>query len=185
MIGNTKTLWEPFTSYYHKVELPVDPLNSYSKMSIQTAAKELSPTKTYWADETEPGKILALQRMITVSKLGSLCKTSHLCIHPVYGPWFAIRAVLVFNEIVGPEDTSKEQEFIAENPLELATVVEEAIATGSWEKWLEVRRKIHPNHPWEFSPLQIAYHYHHSNVAQLHNIFRHGKLLEQMDQTQV
>jgi methylmalonic aciduria homocystinuria type C protein len=55
----------------------------------------------YWAHQTSP-RALPIQRLAELVGLASL-SPSHLSIHPLYGPWFALRAVAVF-DVDGPDE---------------------------------------------------------------------------------
>lgn len=45
------------------------------------------------------GSYVALQRCAQAIGLAHLDAASHLCLHPKYGPWFSLRAVLVFDGV--------------------------------------------------------------------------------------
>ena len=42
-------------------------------------------------------KFVNMLRVAQLSGLAYYSSTTHLCMHPVYGPWFALRAVIVFD----------------------------------------------------------------------------------------
>lgn len=50
----------------------------------------------------EPGRFVNMMRAAQLSGLAFYSSTTHLCMHPRYGPWFALRAVAVF-DVDGPD----------------------------------------------------------------------------------
>jgi hypothetical protein len=44
----------------------------------------------------EAGRLVAMQRLAHAIGVAHLHPGSQLCIHPTYGPWIALRAVVVF-----------------------------------------------------------------------------------------
>jgi hypothetical protein len=55
-----------------------------------------------FSHHTEPGSFVNMMRAAQLSGLAYYSDTTHLCMHPVYGPWLALRAVAVFN-VDGPD----------------------------------------------------------------------------------
>lgn len=185
MIGNTNELWDPFIKFYNNkndTTLPLNPLNYYVKDCIENLNLIEVPNQVYWDHEREPGKLVDIQKMIRCSQLGTFCPISYLCIHTIYGPWFAIRSVLVFNHVEPPplihpvlsKSPSAYITTISTNKDIIQKAVQEAIhdtnIETSWKKWLNVRYLLSPNHPWTFSLEQIDFHYHYFDVEYLHEI---------------
>lgn len=56
----------------------------------------------------EPGKFVNMMRAAQLSGLAYYSSTTHLCMHPTYGPWFALRAVAVF-DVDGPDPAAFSQ----------------------------------------------------------------------------
>lgn len=50
-----------------------------------------------FSHHTEQGRFVNMMRAAQHSGLAYYSNTTHLCMHPTYGPWFALRAVAVFN----------------------------------------------------------------------------------------
>lgn len=48
-----------------------------------------------FSHHTEPGRFVNMMRAAQLSGLAYYSSTTHLCMHPLYGPWFALRAVAV------------------------------------------------------------------------------------------
>lgn len=59
--------------------------------------------RIFWGHHENDGVVggpsIELQRMASVSGLSYWEETSFLSLHPKYGPWFALRAVIVFDGI--------------------------------------------------------------------------------------
>ena len=53
-------------------------------------------TEAYYAHEPPPRRV-AMQRLADLSALAPLSETTHLNVHPEYGPWIALRALVVFD----------------------------------------------------------------------------------------
>ena len=47
----------------------------------------------------EGSRFVAMQRAASAAGLAYLDAGSHLCLHPRFGPWFALRATLVFDAV--------------------------------------------------------------------------------------
>lgn len=61
-----------------------------------------------FSHHTEPGKFVNMMRAAQLSGLAYYSSTTHLCMHPEYGPWFALRAVAVF-DVDGPDPAAFHQ----------------------------------------------------------------------------
>ena len=48
-----------------------------------------------FSHHTDLGRLVAFQRLCHLSGMAYLSQTSHLCIHPRFGPWTALRAVVL------------------------------------------------------------------------------------------
>lgn len=106
LVGNSRALWSPFLGAFESGELPLlDPLDHYIERSVahatHLAARELSPMAAQvlteaWAGfshRTQP-RPLPMQKLAHLSGL-ALLGPAQLNIHPSFGPWIALRAVLV------------------------------------------------------------------------------------------
>ena len=104
-------------------------------------------------------------------------RSTHLSVHPVYGPWIAFRAFIVYPGIQGP-DTIPAVERNATEPIqnllagEVKASVELALAAalerpGEWERWVGLRDLIGNvvGSGYRYSDDQIAYHYTKSVAA--------------------
>jgi methylmalonic aciduria homocystinuria type C protein len=98
LIGNTRALWPPFTAALRDPALAAepDPLERYTERVIDAAfaAGGATGPRIYHGHRRYDGAFLPLQRLAVAAGLGALAP-SQLVIHPIYGPWFALRAVVV------------------------------------------------------------------------------------------
>jgi cyanocobalamin reductase (cyanide-eliminating) / alkylcobalamin dealkylase len=171
LIGNTRALWAAFLeTLAAEPELAASehPLDDYLQARVVPLLESAgAPYRLYWAHEVTP-RALPIQRLAEISGLASLAP-SHLSIHPLYGPWFALRAVAVF-DVDGPEAPARlespcpscEQPCVPalERALELtgaelgrAGVAKHAAA------WIAVRDACPVGREARYSSDQIGYHY--------------------------
>ena len=106
VIGNSRLLWEPFVSALHADPVPQpDALDNYIERSVRAAIDSTasdSPDEqglvlarcwVGFAHQLEP-RPLPIQKLADHSGLAAL-GPAHLNVHPLYGPWIALRAVVV------------------------------------------------------------------------------------------
>ncbi|PSC71268.1 hypothetical protein C2E20_5393 [Micractinium conductrix] len=131
LVGNTRSLWEPFLEACASEGLLAgdNPLEAYLDGRVGAALAACVPNlrrRIYWShrrtDELEGGpegksEHVAMQRMAHHAGLAYLDESSHLCMHPRFGPWFSLRCVIIFDDIA--YDAPKPEE--PRNPLPLAT----------------------------------------------------------------
>lgn len=120
LVGNTKHLWPVFIRHlnerhgrgqtWHITDLPGQqgqfpehPLQEYVEQTVpQLAAEaEAAGVKCHVRYSHHGGdRKVAMQLLCERAGLAAKAKGG-LCVHPVYGPWFGLRAALVFN-VPGP-----------------------------------------------------------------------------------
>jgi len=153
LIGNTRALWPPFTEAMRDPALAAerDPLERYTERCIDAA---FSGAPIYYGHRRYGRAFLPLQHIAVATGLGALAP-SRLVIHPVWGPWFALRAVVV----------------VAGDPPPRAPIAQpcccdascgEALARAQrstdWRDWLSVRDSCSLR-AWRYSDDQIRFHY--------------------------
>lgn len=144
LVGNTRALWSHVTS----------DIDRYTEQTIEAA---FPGAPIYYAHRQYDGAFLPMQRVAVLSGLGALAP-SQLVIHPVYGPWFALRAIVLV-----PGDPPPMQPI--EKPCRCDGTCEAAFARSDFL----AARDACTLRTWRYSQDQIDYHY-----AQL---ARFGKLV--------
>ena len=153
LVGNTRALWEPFTRARQSPPLAAaaDPLERYTEMTFEAL---LPHAQIFYAHRPYAGAYLPFQALAVATGLGALA-ASRLVIHPTYGPWFALRAVVLVDGI--PPATAP----IAKPCVCTAAcpaALEAALAGGDWRAWLAVRDAC-TIAAHRYSDEQIRYHY--------------------------
>ena len=98
VVGNAgRALFERFLASPER-ELPDDPLDAYTRRALGEAAREFEPAAVvgFYADRRE-GLYLPLVALARRAGFGTPGRIGVL-IHPQFGPWIAIRAVLLVHE---------------------------------------------------------------------------------------
>ena len=152
LVGNTRALWPRFVA--GKPPGP-DPFDRF----VEAAVDPVVPPggRVVYAHRQYDGAFVPFQRLAVAAGLGALSET-HLVIHPVYGPWFALRAAIVVpGEPPPPAQIPR--------PCRCDAACREALqrATGSsdWRAWLAVRDACPAGREYRYSDDQLAYHYIH------------------------
>ncbi|KAL4458499.1 hypothetical protein ABPG75_013364 [Micractinium tetrahymenae] len=131
LIANSRSLWEPFVEACAVEGLLAqdNPLDTFLERRLSAALALCTPGlshRIYWShrrtDDLEGGpegrsEHVAFQRMAHFAGLAYLDETSHLCLHPRFGPWFSLRCAVIFDDI--PYTAPQPAEL--PNPLPLAT----------------------------------------------------------------
>jgi len=168
LVGNTRALWEPFIAALANDETLRNcrnPLDTYVTRTLvgflDTHIKPLGVKyDVVYTWDTRPGRLVSFQTIGRVAGLGHLSKGCGLSLHPVYGPWFAMRAVVV----LGMEYNFPTEPVEVECPLtdEQEAVAAKAMETlQSWtpENLIAMRRAVPLGQEWEYSRPQLMYHY--------------------------
>lgn len=104
VIGNTSALWPAFLRAYRGSGLrrELHPLDAYVTRSLTDLVTRTTSRRTelIFAHVTTP-RAFPIQRVAESAGLAAL-SPSHLVIHPIHGPWLALRAVVVI-DVSGPE----------------------------------------------------------------------------------
>lgn len=109
LVGNTRELWDMFIDACRSdpalLELE-NPLDTYVTQVVTNAAKQLpnAPSRIYWShaqatDLVGGAPFVAMQRLAAAVGMAYLDQASHLCLHPKHGPWFSMRAVLLWDDV--------------------------------------------------------------------------------------
>jgi hypothetical protein len=158
LIGNTRALWPPFTAAMRDPALAAepDPLERYTEGAIDAAfaASSAAGPRIYYGHRSYDGAFLPLQRLAVAAGLGAPAP-SRLVIHPIYGPWFALSAVVVTDG-----DPPGRQPFAQPCRCDAACRERFERAQQSMEPadWLAVRDACSLR-SWRYTDEQIHYHY--------------------------
>jgi hypothetical protein len=157
LVGNTRALWPRFVAALAGPALAADPhpLQRYTEETIEAAFPD---ARVYHGHRRYRGAFLPLQRLAVATGLGALAP-SYLVIHPIYGPWFALRAVIVTRGAPPPPRPP------IEPPCRCGAACAEALASAqaaagpdAWRAWLAVRDAC-TLRAHRYGEDQIRYHY--------------------------
>jgi methylmalonic aciduria homocystinuria type C protein len=157
LIGNTRALWPRFLASGKRL------LDDYVMESVRAAIGQ-ERHEVRWAHDV-PATV-AIQRAAAIAGLAHLAP-SHLCVHPEYGPWIALRAVVVLDRPAPPRAPA------VAPPCDCARgcgpAFERAMAAGEprstaelrdrWRLWLGVRDACPVGRAHRYSEDQILFHY--------------------------
>jgi len=150
LVGNTRALWPKFCAARRDVH---DPLEAYVEEAIDAIA-----VPTLYAHRRYDGAFLPFQRIAVAAGLGGLSPTQ-LVIHPVFGPWFALRAILL---IEGTPPRTAPIGAPCRCEASCLTALDAAVSGRDWRRWVAVRDACPVGRAWRYSEEQI--HYHYSNA---------------------
>ena len=156
LVGNTRALWEPFCAALREPALAAEehPLERYTERVITAACPS---ARVIFGHRRDRGAFFPMQRLAVATGLGALAPTQ-LVIHPVYGPWFALRAVVLV-------DGDAPRRVPIAQPCQCdarcGDAVRTALATSgpdTWRAWLAVRDAC-ALRAFRYSDEQVRYHY--------------------------
>jgi methylmalonic aciduria homocystinuria type C protein len=157
LIGNTRALWPPFTAALADPALAAEPhpLERYTEAAIGAA---FPGALIYYGHRRYAGAFLPLQRLAVATGLGALAP-SGLVVHPVYGPWFALRAAVVVEGEPPPARAPIPQPCRCDAACAGALAAARAAAgPDTWRAWLAVRDACSLR-AHRYGEEQIRYHY--------------------------
>lgn len=174
VIGNTRRLWPLFVEAFATTSLgdEAHPLDAYSRKHIGAAAEEVaSALGVEWETRFSfdpPPRTVAIQRLAVLAGAAELAPIG-LCIHPLYGPWFSLRAAVVL-ALPGPAASTSAPTCSACREKPCMGPREKVMAMGAagvsrdllaehWETWLAMRDACPVGREVRYSDRQIRYHY--------------------------
>ena len=198
LVGNSRALWPAFTAAHDSDPAIGDaehPVDTFVARAIRAAIADASSSRggstgmsgcdvrdprVFDSHDTSPGKLVAIQRMAHVAGVAHLDEKCHLAIHEKHGPWIALRAVLVFDDIEGPDEANRAS--TPPNPLAtnaaarsrvdaafafaLEGYADPSASAERWQRWVAVRDAVHADpadetrkHPERYYEDQVRYHY--------------------------
>jgi methylmalonic aciduria homocystinuria type C protein len=166
VIGNTAALWPALDRFVLASTEPLDdPVDTYVEHIIGRAVVDIDEVVDVRYSHEPPPRLVAIQRLADVAGLAWL-SPSHLCVHPVFGPWIALRAAIVL-DLPAPATPAQ-----PDPPCDCTTgcqpLLDAALAAGQatsagvvehWRRWVAVRDACPVGRSHRYTDEQIAYHY--------------------------
>jgi len=167
LVGNSRALWPAFRAALaadSTLAADRDPLDRYVEHAVDAAARELRDARVYYVHRTYDGAFLPFRQLAVATGLGSAAPTG-LVIHPTFGPWFALRAVIAYAGALSSTAAPAPAAPLApvcrcDGTCERALAIAQA-ATGPerWRAWVAVREACTIGRDHRYSDDQIAFHY--------------------------
>jgi len=187
LIGNTRALWPCFLGWL--AEHPdwrstTDPLDDYAQDVITRAASEhLRDARLFWTHELDDYRV-PVQSLCHQSGLAHLSR-GRFNVHPEYGPWFGMRALVVLPDDLGiplspaiaPSSPAVEDRVAAHFEVLRARASAGLSSTHirtSWEDWLGLRDLYETGRAYRYTAPQIRYHYTKDKSVLVDELARHS-----------
>lgn len=173
IIGNTRALWPRFLDALRAEPARLDephPLDRYVAETVTAVLSDLPVRVEHRLADEPPPRRVAMQRLADLAGLAWL-SPSHLCIHPVFGPWIALRAAVVVEMESPPGPPPSSQPTCADCATRCLPPFERAIAavgdpieahsqvSTHWRRWLASRDTCPIGREHRYDDDQIEYHY--------------------------
>lgn len=165
VVGNTRALWSRVVDALDGEQ----PLDRWVMAAVTSAVEAAIAPGTRWTVRWAhhvPATV-AIQRAAAVAGLAYLAP-SHLCVHPEYGPWIALRAVVVL-DVDGPDLPVVPVAAPCDCARGCGPALSAALAAGEpsgtaelrerWRLWLAVRDACPVGRDHRYSDEQILFHY--------------------------
>jgi methylmalonic aciduria homocystinuria type C protein len=172
VIGNTRHLWSVFARALRNDPSLLDvehPLDAYVEKTLTDAATR-SITEGHvilFAHRTTPAPI-AIQRVAQASGLAHL-SPSRLSVHPIYGPWLSLRAVIVVDADGPPGERPLAHDPCTPCAKPCLAAFDQAMAATDlsrsgdverqWQSWANVREVCPEGKDFRYGDDQLRYHY--------------------------
>lgn len=167
VIGNSRAIWPHLDRFVLESREPLaDPVDTYVQLLVAQATTGIDGLVDIRFAHEPPPRRIAIQRLADVAGLAWL-SPSHLCIHPTFGPWIALRAAVVL-DVPAPPAASR-----VPPPCSCADhclpQLDHAMALGEptnateliehWRAWLAMRDACPIGRQHRYDDEQIRYHY--------------------------
>jgi cyanocobalamin reductase (cyanide-eliminating) / alkylcobalamin dealkylase len=163
------------------ITMESNPLDSHVKSAVHGACVEVFSEEKidydiHYSFDTGD-RFVDMQRCAEAARLAHFDKSTYLCIHPTFGPWFALRAAIVLDmpytlgaqpsHIPSPciQAGCAEQQArqctlaLQQANLQRDTGVIDSAAIPTWKRFLEVRDACNIGREHRYCENQIGYHY--------------------------
>ncbi len=165
VVGNTRVLWPLFLKVFRRqsdLQRTSDPLDRYVEQALARALDGLPVLDVRGAHEPPPRRV-AIQRAADLAGMASL-SPAHLSVHPIYGPWIALRALVVLDmpTSAGPAwPAAPCWEGCGRPCLE---ALQKALEVGwdpkrTWRAWVAIRDACPRGRRHRYSEAALRYHY--------------------------
>jgi hypothetical protein len=183
LVGNTRQFWPVFIEFLS--ENPdwldaEDPIDRYTEKQIGTTVDTIEPkTEIIWAHRAEPD-FFPMRKVAEEAEFaaGSPCEMS---IHPDYGLWFGLRAVVVLDRRVEliSEKMSSEQKPCIECHEPCVTQLNIALdkEDATWRDWARVRLSCPASPEAQYADNELMYHYLKDRRYLRRGVRLHGSFL--------
>jgi methylmalonic aciduria homocystinuria type C protein len=154
LVANTRALWPIFLAARRadpELAASPDPLDAYTERAL---ARAYPGAPVWFSHRSYRGKFLPFQRIAVAAGLGALAP-SQLVIHPVYGPWFGLRALVALPGEPPPIPPRRTYQCAGGCGGQYAAT----LPSSDWRIWLAVRDACLVGREHRYSDDQIAYHY--------------------------
>jgi methylmalonic aciduria homocystinuria type C protein len=160
VVGNTRRLWPAFlAAHASRPDLRADanPLDRYVVDELTGAVSRTGARAAIaWGHLMQPAPV-PIQRIAAAAGLAAL-GPAHLCVHPTFGPWIALRAVVVL-DAPPPEAVELTRSPCDGCSAPCVPALARAVAAPAWRAWLAVRDACPVGGAHRYGDDQIAYHY--------------------------
>ncbi|HEX5058863.1 MAG TPA: hypothetical protein VFV99_05855 [Kofleriaceae bacterium] len=155
LVANTRAWWPRFLAARRAdpdLAASRDPINDY----VEKTCAKISGARCFFPHRQYDGAWLPFQRLAVAAGFGTL-SPSNLVVHPTFGPWFALRAIVLTGDTPITRVLPAAPCACAERcPVAFARARE---AQDSWRAWLAVRDACCVGAEHRYSEDQIEYHY--------------------------
>jgi hypothetical protein len=157
LIGTTRWMWGRFIEALARdpaLANDPDPVDRFTEQFVQRMCTAMHGTAVY-SHRQYDGAFLPFQRIAVAAGFAALAPTN-LLVHRTYGPWFALRAVLLAGGDVPARETATLPCTCDEGCMRALTAAR--ASQDSWEAWLAVRDACPVGRNYRYFDDQIAYH---------------------------
>jgi methylmalonic aciduria homocystinuria type C protein len=160
LIGNSRALWPIFLNALtlnQELAASSHPLDTYVTQAVSQAVDELNERHVIRFSHVGGAHLVSMLHVAEASGFAERGPV-HLAIHPTYGPWFALRAVVILDRPApGQGDSAPSLCSGCSAPCKSAFA--HAESGTDWRDWVGVRDACPVGRDHRYSEDQIRYHY--------------------------
>jgi cyanocobalamin reductase (cyanide-eliminating) / alkylcobalamin dealkylase len=155
LVGNTRAFWPRFLAVRRgdpELAASEHPIDRY----VERTCAQWPEARCFFVHRQYDGAYLPFQRLAVAAGFATAAP-SQLVIHPTYGPWFALRAVVL---TAGTPTTRLLPAAACDCASRCTGAFDRARhAQGTWRDWVAVRDACCVGREHRYSEDQIEYHY--------------------------